>query len=146
MQVSEVRRRLLEKIDETASAGDEDEVAAVLSLARAALVALAEHPRDTEVTLQELTVGTKTAAVILGLHPEYVRHLVRRGRLQATKEHGELRIPLSHIGDFTMTGMRFLSREAELAAHVGDIMTGAKGSFVPWQSPDEAPDPEMPPE
>ena len=139
MRVSELRRRLLLRVEQAANTGDEDTAAVALAYARAALVALAQQSGDGEVELHDLTVGTRTAALILGLHPEYVRYLIRRGRLQAKKENGEFRIALSDIGDFTVGGMQSFSQEAQLLTHLGDMLTGAKGSFVLWQKPEDEP-------
>ena len=145
MQVAKLRQRLIGKMAESAVVGDEVTAAVMLGHARAALVALAHHPDDQEVALGDLTVSTKTAALILGLHPEYVRFLMRRGRLEATKENGEYRIALHHIADFTVVGMQSFSREAASLSHSGDLLTGAKGYFSLWQQPDESTGPEEPP-
>ena len=145
MQVAELRQRLIGKMAESAVVGDEAAAAVMLGHARAALVALAQHPEDKEVSLAELTVGAKTAALILGLHPEYVRFLIRRGRLEATKDNGEYRISLPHIADFTVAGMESFSREAAILSHLGDILTGAKAYFTLWQQPDEGTGPVEPP-
>lgn len=99
MRVVELRRRLISRIERIVAEGDEDETALVLSYARAILVALARNGPDDEVSLQEAAIGTDTAALILGLHREYVRALVRHGRLSATKSNGELQIPLAEIAE-----------------------------------------------
>ena len=138
MQVAELRQRLIGKMAESAVVGDEAAAAVMLGHARAALVALAQHPEDKEVSLAELTVGAKTAALILGLHPEYVRFLIRRGRLDATKENGEYTISLNNIADFTVAGMQSPSREASMMPNLGDILTGAMGYFTLWQQPEES--------
>jgi len=139
MRVFELRRRLLQRVGEAASTGDEDTAAVALGYARAALVALAQQPGDRDVELHDLTVGTRTAALILGLHPEYVRYLIRRGRLQAKKENGEFRIAISEIGDFTDGGMQSFSQEVQHLSQLGDMLTGAKGGFVLWQRPEDEP-------
>ena len=133
MLVTELRQRLMEKVAQVSSEGDEATTATVLAHARAALIALARYPGDGDIALHELTVGTRTAALILGLHPEYVRFLIRRGRLQGKKEDGEYRIPLHDIADFAATGMQSLSSDAQRLAQSGDMLTGAKGSTVIWQ-------------
>ena len=139
MQVSELRRRVLQRVEEAVNTGDEATTAAVLTHARAALVALTQQPGEREVALHDLTVGTRTAALILGLHPEYVRYLIRRGRLQAQKENGEFSIALSDIGDFAVGAMESLSHQAQVLSHAGDILTSAKSSFVLWQRPEDEP-------
>ncbi len=137
MRVSELRRRLLHRVDEAANTGDEETAAVVLAHARAALVALAQQPGNSEVELHDLTVGTRTAALILGLHPEYVRYLIRGGRIPAKKENGEFRIALSDIGDFTTGGMQSFSQEAQRLTHLTDMLTGAQGSVALWQKPED---------
>ena len=102
MLVSDLRQRLVAKVGEVAGGGwDEKTIGAVLAYSRAVLVALARHNGDRDVDIEELRVGTATAATILGLHPEYVRFLVRHEELEATKENGEFRIPLSDIVVFS---------------------------------------------
>ena len=97
MIVTDLRQRLVARVDEAAEGGDEMAIATVLAFSRAVLIALARQPADGEVDMEDLEVGTATAATILGLHPEYVRFLVRHDKLTATKENGELRILLSDI-------------------------------------------------
>ena len=100
MLVAELRRTLIERVGQVAAEEDEEVAAQVLTHARTILVALARRPGDEEVSLQELTVGTQTAALIMGMHRESVRSLVRHGRLPATKTNGEFQIPLSAVADY----------------------------------------------
>ena len=109
MLVADLRQRVLEKVEQAATGGDEDSAAIALAHARAVLVALARHREDEDLTLQNLAVGTGTAALILGLHPEYVRWLIRQDLLPATKENAEFRIALSAVSDFMVTKRRSLS-------------------------------------
>ena len=60
-------------------------------------MALASLPEDREVDIEGLTVKTATAARVLRLHQEYVRELIRRQELKASKENGEYQIPLSEV-------------------------------------------------
>ena len=99
MQVAELRKRLITRIERVAADGDEEETAQVMAYARAILVALAGNPIDEEVSLQDLRVGTRTAALIMGYHREYLRALARGGELSATKSNGELQIPLAKIAE-----------------------------------------------
>ena len=103
MQVTELRRRLVDRVAKVATEPDEEATAIALTHVRAILVALAGRPDDDEVSLDGLTVGTQTAALIMGLHREYVRTLVRGGQLSATKTNGEFQIPLSDVADHTLT-------------------------------------------
>ena len=52
-------------------------------------VALAGCPDDAEVAEVELTVTTRSAASVLGFHPEHVRRLIRTGRLAAVRSGGD---------------------------------------------------------
>ena len=134
MLVTELRQRMVEKVSQVSSQGDEATTATVLAYARAAFTALAGRPGDQEVVLQELTVGTRTAALILGLHPEYVRLLIRRGRLQATKENGEYQIALVSIVELDAAGEGpALVLESLQAARVTEML-GA--SMTVWSNPE----------
>ena len=140
MQVAELRRRLLERVGQAAASGDEGATARVASYVRALLISMARHPSDLEVDLQELTIGTRTAALILGMHPEYVRFLIRGKGLSATKADGEFSIPLQEVVRFMETGTKVELGEEALARKIG---LGATGVVRPWppqpaQSEDEA--------
>ena len=102
MLVGELRQALIKKMEQVAAEKDEEVAAQVLTHARTILVALAGRPSDENVSLQELTVGTQTAALIMGVHRESVRSLVRQGRLSATKTNGEFQIPLSAVADYKL--------------------------------------------
>ena len=95
MLVADLRRRVLEKVEQAATGGDEDSAATALAHARAGLVALARHREDEDLTLQNLAVGTGTAALILGLHPEYVRVAHPSGF--ASGNQGECGVPHSAV-------------------------------------------------
>ena len=111
MLVAELRRKLIEKVEQVATEESEEAAAIVLTHARAILIALAGHPGNEEVSLQELRVGTQTAAVIMGLHREYIRALARAGQLSATKTNGEFQIALSDISN-QMLAMSPLMRQS----------------------------------
>ena len=108
MLVGELRQRLNEKVGQVAASGDQEEIATVMEYVRAAVIALAQQPDDAEFDLQNSVLDTKTAALILRLHPEHVRHLIRQEKLPAAKENGEYRIELASIVDL-MTSGRSLS-------------------------------------
>ena len=99
MLVHEIRKSLVERVGRVAAGGDEVEVGVVLSHTRSILIALANYAEGENVSLEDLTVGTGTAATILGLHREYVRNLVRAGQLPASKQNGEFEILLSEVAD-----------------------------------------------
>ena len=104
MQVGELRGRLLERVEEVAASGDEMATARVTSYARALLISMALQPADLDVDVEELAVGTRTAALIMGKHPEYVRFLIRSKGLRASKTNGEFRIPLPEVVRFMEIG------------------------------------------
>jgi hypothetical protein len=104
MMVAELRQRLAERVGQAAS-GDREDIATILEYVRAVLIALAERPEDEEFVLQDAAVDTRTAALILRLHPEHVRYLIRQERLPAVKENGEFRIALTDIADFVVPGI-----------------------------------------
>lgn len=92
MQVRDIRRRVLQKVRDTVRTRDEDSIMKVMEYARSVLISLAALDDNAEIDLETLTVSTATAARILSFHPEYVRELIRRNALKATKENGEYRI------------------------------------------------------
>ena len=99
MRVAELRDRLAEKVAQAASEADEELVARALTYVRVILVALAGRPGAEDVSLDKLTVGTQTAAVIMGLPEQFVRSLVRDGRLSSAKTNDEFRLSLSAIAE-----------------------------------------------
>ena len=125
MLTTEVRQRLVEKIAEVSDREDEEVTARVLTYARAVLVALAGLSAEDEVELRGLEVSTRTAALILGLHPEYVRTLIRRDRLRAAKRNGEFHIALEDVVEFAVSGFR-----SEASQGLGWVKLG-----LPWQRP-----------
>ena len=137
MLVAELRQRLVEKVAQVSSQGDVTTAALVLSHARASLIALTHYAGDREVELRDLTVGTSTAALILGLHPEYVRFLVRSGRLQARKVNGEFRIGLPGVVDFMMTGMRSLRTRTGPSVGFLQLWEASQSGQIVWQRPDD---------
>ena len=107
MLVGDVRKGIVKTVERVMDSGNEESTARVMTYARAALMALAQLPPDEQINLQKLTVRTGPAARIMGLHPEYVRNLARRGNLKADKENGEYRIALSAVVEFMLvTGSR----------------------------------------
>ena len=109
MRVEELRRRVLDRMTEVVVEGDEEMLSRVLEFSRALLLALASHPADADVDLDGLTLRSGTAARILALHQEYVRELIRKGDLKATKENGEFQIPLSEVIGFHARAMKRIS-------------------------------------
>lgn len=100
MTAGELRESVSRRIVELAGGGDEKAIASGLDYAKALLLALTPFASNDVVELENLTVGIATAALILNLHPEYAREIVRHGVLVATKENGEYRIALAHVVDY----------------------------------------------
>ena len=94
--------------------------------------------------MQGLAVGTGTAALILGLHPEYVRQIIRRGRLVATKENGEFQVGLPALVDFMEREMKSLSGPAHQHKGFAEIpkLESTFHSFIWRHPPDEGPEAE----
>lgn len=128
MQVGELRDRLLGRVEEVAASGDELATAQVTSYARAVLISMALQPADIDIEVEELTVGTRTAALIMRRHPEYVRFLIRSKELRATKTNGEFRIPLPEV----VRSME-IGAQSDLAEDpVGGYGVGMSGVIRPW--------------
>ena len=106
MKVVDVRRKLGQRLQEAAMEKDPDALALALDYGRALLLALVPLPEDEEVELSDVTVSTATAALILSLHVEYVRELIRREVLAATKHNNEYEVKLSDLMDF-MSSSRY---------------------------------------
>ena len=140
MQIAELRQRITEKIGLVAAEGDKESVDAVLAYARAVLVAVARHPGDKDVALIDFVVDTRTAALILGLHPEYVRSLVRGDHLEATKEGGEFRIALSHILRFMDMGMKYPRGPFAFSTQFQALLRQSYATTL-WRRPEELPEP-----
>jgi len=100
MKVVDVRRKLGQRLQETAMERDSEALVLALDYGRAILIALASLPEDEEVELSEMTVSTATAARILSLNVEYVRELIRRDVLAATKHNNEYEIKLADLVEF----------------------------------------------
>ena len=106
MRVVDIRRKLGQRLQEAAMEEDADTLALALDYGRAILLALAPLPEDEEAELSEITVSTATAARILSLNVEYVRELIRRDVLAATKHNNEYEIKLADLVDF-MSSSRY---------------------------------------
>jgi hypothetical protein len=134
MLVAELRERLLDRVAQAASVEDQESLATTLEYARAALIALAQYPSDNEFVLQDAAVDTRTAALILRLHPEHVRYLIRSDRIPATKENGEYRIGLPSVADFLVSD-GVLESTLPRTLWIRELLEG-KGSSL-WQQPKE---------
>lgn len=74
-----------------------DAIALTADRTKAMGVALAGMADDAEVDLATLELSTRSAATVLGFHPEHVRRLIRRGRLRAHRVGADYRIRLDDL-------------------------------------------------
>ena len=125
MRVDDLRCRLLDRVQEVAATGDEGATARITSYARAVLISIARHPADGDVNMEDLAVGTRTAALVLAMHPEYIRFLIRSKHLGATKTDGEFSIPLAEV-------VRFMDAKTDLDIVGTKIEMGPRGVLWPW--------------
>ena len=117
-----------------AASGDQVEIATYMEYVRATLIALAQQPNDVEFDLPNATINTKTAALILRIHPEHLRHIIRQEQLPAVKENGEYRIFLRDIADFMGSG-RSLYSTMTAQSVIKDVEEGR--TVVLWERPAE---------
>ena len=140
MRVEDIRTRVVEKVAEASAGADEESAASVLDFSRALPVALASWPADGDVDLEALTVKTGTAALILRLHREYVRELVRRRELRARKENGEFEIPLAEVMNFHVRHIRLGSGvQPQPMRHIHRLLERGTYGFELWQRAGEEP-------
>lgn len=92
MKVGLLRERLGAALDAAMRNREADAVALTADRTKAMAVALAGLPDDAEVEVDALELPTRTAATVLGFHPEHVRRLIRTGRLRARRVGGDYRV------------------------------------------------------
>lgn len=142
MRADGLRRRVLKKVSEVAAEGDEEALSSVLEFSHALLLAVASAAPDEDVELEGLTVRSGTAARILALHQEYVRELVRKGEMKATKYNGEFQIPLSEVIGFQAKAQEITSPASHAHQHpkaAGQVPGSEFMTTWLWQDPNEAP-------
>ena len=135
MLVGELRQRLNEKVGQVAASGDQEEIATIMEYVRAVLIALARQPNDVEFDLPNAVVDTKTAALILGVHPEHLRYIIRRKQLPAVKENGEYRIALPDIVDFMVATVRGMSTLINRSTMLKSLLESK--TMTLWERPAE---------
>ena len=135
MLVGELRQRLNEKVGQVAVGGDQEEISTVMQYVRAVLIALAPQPDGAEFDLQNAAVDTKTAALILGVHPEHLRYIIRREQLPAVKENGEYRIALPDIVDFMVATVRGMSALINRSTMLKSLLESK--TMALWERPPE---------
>ena len=141
MKVIDIRRRLGQRLQEAATEKDSDALALALDYGRAILLALASLPEDEDVELPGVIVSTATAARILSFHVEYVREVIRRGDLPASKRNNEYEIRLADLVDF-MASPRYQAVGAP-GAVLGAALRSLRGrrGIPMWRRPEEGPGP-----
>lgn len=100
MTVGDLREHLAAAMASAMRRPEPEAVALTADRAKAMAVALAGLDPSVEVDPESLVVGTRSAAIILGFHPEHVRRLIRTGRLHATMVGGDYRVSLSDLWPF----------------------------------------------
>lgn len=92
IRVGLLRERLTAAMDAAMRNRGADAVALTADRTKAMAVALAGMSDDAEVDLAGLDLPTRSAATVLGFHPEHVRRLIRTGRLPARRVGGDYRV------------------------------------------------------
>lgn len=92
MRVGLLRERLIAALDAAMRNREADAVALTADRTKAMAVALAGMADDAEVELASLELPTRSAASVLGFHPEHVRRLIRTGRLRARRAGRDYRV------------------------------------------------------
>jgi hypothetical protein len=92
MRVGQLRERLAAALDAAMRTREADAIALTAERAKAMAVAMAGLADDVEVQPAALDLSTRSAAIVLGFHPEHVRRLIRGGRLRARRVHGDYRV------------------------------------------------------
>ena len=92
MRVGTLRERLTAALDAAMRNREADAIALTADRTKAMAVALAGLGDEAEVEIGDLDLPTRSAATILGFHPEHVRRLIRSGRLRAHRSGGDYRV------------------------------------------------------
>ena len=97
MKVGVLRERLSAALATAMRTREADAVALTADRTKAMAVALAGLGDDMEVEVEALELPTRTAATVLGFHPEHVRRLIRGGRLRARRVGGDYRVRVDDL-------------------------------------------------
>lgn len=100
MKAGLLRERLASALDAAMRTREADAIALTAERAKAMAVAMAGLPDDAEVEPAALDLSTRTAAIVLGFHPEHVRRLIRGGRLRARRVRGDYRVLVDDLWPF----------------------------------------------
>jgi excisionase family DNA binding protein len=115
MKVGLLRARVAAALDAAMRAGGADAIALSADRAKAVGVALAGLAEDATVAPAELVVSTRSAASVLGYHPEHVRRLIRTGRLPAQRAGGDYRVRVDDLSTLLETKHRPPGRRRRIA-------------------------------
>ena len=97
MKVGVLRARVGAALAAAMRTRESEAIALTADRAKAVGVALAGMPDEAEVAPAELAVSTRSAASVLGFHPEHVRRLIRTGRLPAVRAGGDYRVRVDDL-------------------------------------------------
>lgn len=97
MKVGLLRQRIGSALDAAMRTREADAIALTADRTKAMAVALAGMPEETEVEPARLELSTRSAAIVLGFHPEHVRRLIRSGRIRARRLGGDYRVLLDEL-------------------------------------------------
>lgn len=97
MKVGVLRERVGAALATAMRTRESEAIALTADRAKAVGVALAGMPEEADVVPAELVVSTRSAASVLGFHPEHVRRLIRTGRLPAVRAGGDYRVRVDDL-------------------------------------------------
>ena len=97
MKAGVLRRRLASAVEAALRTREGEAIAVTADRAKAMGVALAGMADDADVEVDDLELSTRSAATVLGFHPEHVRRLIRGGRVPARRVGGDYRIRVDDL-------------------------------------------------
>jgi len=92
VKVGVLRERLTAALDVAMHNREADAIALTADRTKAMAVALAGLGDDADVEIGGLDLPARSAATVLGYHPEHVRRLIRTGGLRARRVGGDYRV------------------------------------------------------
>lgn len=97
MRVGLLRERLASALATAMRNREGDAIALTADRTKAMAVALAGLDDDADIEVESLELSTRSAATVLGFHPEHVRRLIRGGRLRARRTAGDYRLRVDDL-------------------------------------------------
>lgn len=135
MKVGILRARVGTALETAMRAREPDAIALSAERAKAVGVALAGLPDDADVAEADLTLSTRSAASVLGFHPEHVRRLIRSGRLAAVRAGGDYRVRVDDLWPLIEAKHRPPGRRRASAISGGSAAVQASGDDRPMSEP-----------